>query len=96
MAPTARAVGAWSASSLVGFARAVTVGRLHAYVDDVMVHPDWRRRGIATAVVEALVADLDVTGVTLFCGADFVPLCQRSGFVPTKQVILHRHRPRTS
>ncbi|MCB0100322.1 MAG: hypothetical protein KDE46_31545, partial [Caldilineaceae bacterium] len=33
------AVGAWDADRLVGFARALSDGRFHAYVEDVMVHP---------------------------------------------------------
>lgn len=39
---TAPAVGAWRQQELVGFARAVTDGRLRAYVEDVVVSPDVR------------------------------------------------------
>jgi ribosomal protein S18 acetylase RimI-like enzyme len=39
-------VGAWIADQLVGFARAVSDGYCRAYIEDVMVHPAYRRQGI--------------------------------------------------
>jgi ribosomal protein S18 acetylase RimI-like enzyme len=90
---TCPAVGAWSDAALVGFARAISDGRLHAYVDDVMVDPDWRRQGIAVRLVDTLVDALEgVPMITLFCGAELVPLYERSSFVSTRQVVLHRQR----
>jgi GNAT superfamily N-acetyltransferase len=87
------AVGAWADSALVGFARAISDGRLHAYVDDVMVHPHWRRQGIAVRLIHALVDAVERVPVfTLFCGADLVPLYERSSFISTRQVVLHRQR----
>ena len=37
------AVGAWDGERLVGFVRALSDGHLAAYVEDVMVHQDYRR-----------------------------------------------------
>lgn len=88
------AVGAWSDQQLIGFARAISDGRFHAYIEDVMVHPDYRRRGTASAMVErllALVGDVDV--VTLFSTAELVSLYLGAGFAPTRQIVLHRSRP---
>jgi GNAT superfamily N-acetyltransferase len=85
------AVGAWVSGQLVGFARAITDGPLRAYVEDVMVHPDWRRQGVATATLERLIellADVDV--VSLFTAAALVPLYDRAGFAATHQVVMHR------
>ena len=40
------AVGAWHGQDLIGFARAVTDGSLREYVEDVIVSPGWRGRGV--------------------------------------------------
>ena len=90
------AVGAWASDQLIGFARAITDGPLRAYVEDVMVHPDWRRRGVATATLERLMdllAHVDV--VSLFTAAALVPVYDRAGFEATHQVVMHR-RPSSS
>jgi GNAT superfamily N-acetyltransferase len=85
------AVGAWVESSLVGFARGITDNRLHGYIDDVMVHPHWRRRGVALDLVNLLVELMaNVSVVTLFCSEDLILLYERASFTPTRQVILHR------
>ena len=90
------AVGAWDAGDLVGFARAITDGRLHAYVDDVMVRPDWRRRGVAARVVDALCQELsEIRVVSLFASGELVKLSERCSFEPTRQIVLHRRRPPT-
>jgi ribosomal protein S18 acetylase RimI-like enzyme len=90
---TSPAVGAWNDSALVGFARAISDGRLHGYIDDVMVDPGWRRQGIAVRLVDTLIDALDgVPVITLFCGAELVPLYEASSFVATPQVVLHRQR----
>jgi GNAT superfamily N-acetyltransferase len=90
---TCPAVGAWNDAAFIGFARAISDGRLHAYVDDVMVDPGWRRQGIAVRLVDTLVDTLGgVPVITLFCGADLVPLYERSSFVSTRQVVLHGQR----
>jgi GNAT superfamily N-acetyltransferase len=89
------AVGAWDDGRLVGFARAISDGSIHAYSDDVMVHPDHRHQGIALGLLDALWMLLaDVRTVTLFCGEDLVPLDERAQFARSRQVILHRHNPR--
>jgi GNAT superfamily N-acetyltransferase len=85
------AVGAWDADELVGFARAVSDGCFRAYVEDVVVRADHRRRGTATRMVEVLLellSEIDV--VTLFCGADLAPFYENTGFNATSQVVLHR------
>jgi GNAT superfamily N-acetyltransferase len=87
------AIGAWSSGRLIGFARAITDGPLRAYVEDMMVHPDSRRRGVATAILERLLDTLaEVDVVTLFTGANLVPLYERNGFGATHQVVMHRTR----
>ena len=54
----APAVGAWHGQDLVGFARAVTDGILRAYVEDVIVSPDWRGMGVGQALLAGLMEQL--------------------------------------
>jgi ribosomal protein S18 acetylase RimI-like enzyme len=84
-------VGAWEQDRLVGFARAISDHHFHAYIDDVVVHPDHRRQGLATNLVDRLVAALrDVDAISLFCAEEHVPLYERLGFKLWKsQRVLH-------
>jgi GNAT superfamily N-acetyltransferase len=85
-------VGAWRGDQLVGFARAISDHHFHAYIDDVVVHPDHQRQGIGAALVERLVAGLsDVNAITLFCADEHVPFYAKLGFSPwTSQRVMHR------
>lgn len=87
----APAVGAWVEGRLVGFARVVTDGLFRAYVEDVVVHSDYRHQGIGAALVARLVGEVSPTvRVSLFCKSGLVPLYERQGFTPTIQVVMHR------
>lgn len=90
------AIGAWEGGQLVGFARAVTNGRLRAYTEDVAVHPDYRRNGIATALLERLLDALGpIETISLFCEPELVDLYARLGFKARRsQVVMHRSTPR--
>ena len=85
------AVGAWDADRLVGFARALSDGRFHAYVEDVMVHPAYRHRGIADRLLQRLLKALaHVDTISLFCHSSLIPLYERHGFTTfEKQKVLH-------
>jgi GNAT superfamily N-acetyltransferase len=85
------AVGAWHGQELVGFARAVTDGILRAYVEDVVVSPDWRGAGIGRALLAGLLGQLGpVPIVTLFCSPDLAPYYEAASFVRSRQVVMHR------
>ncbi len=87
------AVGAWHDDHLVGFARAVSDGRFRAYVEDVVVRSEYRRSGIATRVLDLLLAELRaIDVVSLFCSDEHVPVYERSGFVRRGDIVMHRYR----
>lgn len=91
----APAVGAWSGSRFIGFARVVTDGVFHAYVEDVAVHEEYRGCGAGTARVTALLNEIGGTHhVSLFCKTGLVPFYGEQGFQPTNQVVMHRANPR--
>ena len=85
-------VGAWDDEQLIGFARAVSDGHLRAYIEDVMVHPAYRQRGVSKLLLDHLLAALaGIETITLFCEADLVPLYERHGFkLRQSQQVLHR------
>jgi ribosomal protein S18 acetylase RimI-like enzyme len=88
------AVGAWQGRELIGFARAVTDGLLRAYVEDVVVSPDWRGRGVGHALLASLMEQLGpVPVVTLFCSPDLVSYYEASSFRASRQVVMHWTRP---
>jgi GNAT superfamily N-acetyltransferase len=60
-------------------------GSTSAYLEDIVVRPEWRGRGIGTRIVDALLAflcRLDPQGMlaTLFTGQDQAEFCERAGF----------------
>lgn len=66
---------------LVGFGRAS--GDVYgAQLLDLMTHPDWQRRGVGTAVIEALLTHLhgDVLGLSLIDGTGRPGFYERFGF----------------
>ena len=76
-----------STPTMVAFARVVTDTVTHAWLDDVFVLREHRRRGIAGALVEAALAHPAVAGATmqLLLTADAHALYARSGFEPFPQ-----------
>lgn len=86
------AIGVWDGDRLIAFARAVTDGEFRAYIEDVVVHPDYRRQGIALCMMRHLLDALaHIETISLFCTPDLIPLYEKVGFKAyKKQMILHR------
>jgi GNAT superfamily N-acetyltransferase len=67
---------------VVGFATAITDGVLSAYIPLLEVRSDYRGQGVATALIERLLARLDdLYMVDVVCDDDVVPFYERLGFV---------------
>ena len=54
---------AFNAERLVGYAAVVANGVTDAYIQDVMVHPDYQRQGIGTQLMERLLSHLKQNGI---------------------------------
>lgn len=86
------AVGAWVGERLVGFTRALSDGVHRAYIEDVVIDPEMRGRGIGEKMVARLLEELgDVHIVSLFCEPPRVAFYGRNGFRQSAtQVMMHR------
>ena len=69
--------------SLIGWCAVITDGVRHGFFVDVIVHPDRRRRGVASSLVRAAIEDMKAHGISLV-HADFskehAPFYERCGF----------------
>lgn len=61
------AAGAWEGERLIGFARFLSDGCLRAYIEDVVVDPAHRNKGVATALLQRILDALgNVEVISLF------------------------------
>ena len=65
---------------LVGTARAVSDRTQRAYIADVWTHPSYRRRGVATSMVYALLKGLSTQHVYVFTAPLWLGLYAQFGF----------------
>ena len=76
---------------LVGFARALCDGHFDAYLEDVMVHEDYRCQGVGRRVVSLLLEQLEeIETVSLYCRAEVVRFYESSGCQRTPYVLMQR------
>ncbi len=88
------AVGAWRHDDLIGFARAFGDGHFRAVIEDVIVHPRYRRLGIGSLLVATLREALhNVDTITLVCTPELMPFYAREGFQVLPHYVLMECRP---
>ncbi len=79
-------LGAYDEGRLIGFVNVAWDGGIHAFLLDTCVHPDLRRRGIATALASEAVRVARARGAE-WLHVDFEPHLQgfyaACGFAPT-------------
>ena len=85
-------VGAYCDGKQVGFARVVSDLIAIAYVADVFVDPDYRRRGIAAKMIDALHAHRDLARVKrwLLATHDMQPLYRQHGYEDLDDLMMMR------
>jgi len=75
---------AFAENRLIGYAAAVSNGVTDAYIQDVMVHPDFQHQGIGTELMKLLLARLeaeDIYMVSVIYGDEALrPFYERFGF----------------
>jgi ribosomal protein S18 acetylase RimI-like enzyme len=86
------AIGAWDGERLIAFARVISDHRFHAYIDDVVVHPDYQRQGIGHQLLVKLLEELQhIETITLFCKSDLVAFYEQLGFRAfSSQMVMHQ------
>ena len=67
-------------STLCGYITALSDGVACAYISALEVLPEYRRRGIGTALLKQMVDRLDVFGVYLSCASAMAPFYEAAGF----------------
>lgn len=80
-----RSCSAYDGNALVGFGRVISDGRLHAFITEMIVHPDQQQRGIGAAILKRLVAACHAAGITdiqLFCAEGKEAFYRKGGFAP--------------
>ena len=71
---------AWANGEIIGTARVLSDGVCNAYLVDVWTQSAYRRRGIATHMLETLIRDLTGQHVYLQSDTDTVPFYTNRGF----------------
>ena len=79
--------GAYSAERQVAFARVITDRAVFAYLADVFVVPEFRRRGVSKALLRAILAHPDLQNVRTFSlgTRDAHGLYAQFGFEPIRE-----------
>lgn len=85
-------VGAWENNKLIGFARAIADDIFRAYIEDVVIHSSFNRKGIGTKLIAKMVDELsNIDVISLFCEEDLVCFYNKNEFKKGKsQFIMHK------
>ncbi len=78
-------LSAWDGERLCGFARVISDGRLHAFITEMIIAPDWQGRGLGAALLNALIQrclDAGITDIQLFCARGKLDFYRKQGFEP--------------
>jgi GNAT superfamily N-acetyltransferase len=78
-----RFVGAYDSDELIGCGRIVTDGILYAMIHDLIVLPSYRKLGLGTQILDALVRwclDQGIRDIQLCCAKGLVGFYEERGF----------------
>lgn len=80
-----RSRSAYCKGQLVGFARAISDGHLHAFITEMIIRPEFQRQGIGSALLRSMLDACHSAGITdiqLFCARGKADFYAQHGFVP--------------
>jgi len=75
---------------LIGFSRATSDHAFNATVWDVVIHPEFQKRGLGKALMQYLIRKLrreDISNITLFADPHVVDFYRNLGFMPDPEGI---------
>jgi GNAT superfamily N-acetyltransferase len=76
-------VAAYDDDRLIGFARAISDGKLHAFITEMIVDPAYQRRRLGEQLLKLLVDQCHASGITdiqLFCAKGKADFYVKNGF----------------
>ena len=74
----------WDSDLLVGFGRVVSDGMLHGMIYEMIVHPDYQKRGVGSRILKGLLDKCRSDGIReiqLFCAEGKEQFYLKHGFV---------------
>ena len=77
------ALSAFDSDKLVGFGRVIADGVHHAFIVDIIVHPQYQSNGIGSLLLERLVTkckEENIRDIQLFAAADKYGFYEKHGF----------------
>ena len=77
------ALSAFDSDKLVGFGRVIADGVHHAFIVDIIVHPQYQSNGIGSLLLERLVKkckEENIRDIQLFAAADKYGFYEKQGF----------------
>jgi GNAT superfamily N-acetyltransferase len=80
-----RSRSAYCKGQLVGFARAISDGHLHAFITEMIIRPEFQHQGMGSALLASLLEACHSAGITdiqLFCAKGKADFYVQHGFVP--------------
>ena len=75
-----RVISAWDGAKLVGAGRTLSDGLCYCMVYDVGVLPEYRRKGVASAIFDGLLKDCETMAVFITAHFGLEDLSQQKGF----------------
>ncbi|MFJ7735301.1 GNAT family N-acetyltransferase [Lysinibacillus sp. NPDC097287] len=76
-------ISIYDGTALIGYGRIISDGIYQTFICDVMVHPDYKRQGIGTKVMEALLSHCkrqEIKWIQLSCAKGKQQFYQKLGF----------------
>ena len=76
---------AYSEGQLVGFARVISDGHLHAFITEMIVRPEFQGKGVGSALLSSVLdacLNAGITDIQLFSARGKSSFYERHGFVP--------------